>query len=269
MLEIYGNQRYVDYKPTDIQCMGCIGSAILPTPPNLAKMTPSSEVVAIWSWEPDTIHCIATDTQNYSIVNARDPDLAPKFLAHIVDNGTRVVGYIIERIPDAREAGPEDSEKSRATPRRLHTVGLAHDLGSPIRHEFLLRTDGAILFQGFGGLRQTTDRETMDHDLEDLEDILSWSPSAFERWTGPEDVKYQAILDESKDHDRFLHPFVRHQLRAGGYKTVAAEQHKEMVAELAAKDYEWTIHDIRNWRQRFRALEKASDAGTAKEEPSS
>lgn len=255
------NQNGPGRRPKDIQCMNWLHAEIIPTPSSLSSITSGSNVVAIWSWEPSDIHGIADATHNYSIINARDPGLAPKFLAHITDNGTRVVGYVTERIVGAREAGPEDLEKCRATLSRFHALRLVHDSGPPWRHMFLVRSDGTMLLQHFGGCRETTDTEDMEHNLEDLEDILSRSPSQFERHNGPVDLKYNAIIEEFKKRDGFVHPIVGYLLSAGGYKTVTAEQHTELIAKLAAKDYIWTWKDMVKWRKRFRVLAGAGATG--------
>lgn len=128
-----GNQDEIPRTVTDIQCMNHLGAAVLPTPAGIATAMLGPEVIGIWAWQPDHAHGIADESHVYSIIQARDPGLAPRFFAHITDNGTRVIGFLLERIADAREAGPADLEKCKDTLSRLHALGIAYGRrrGSP------------------------------------------------------------------------------------------------------------------------------------------
>lgn len=251
---------------TDIQCMNQVYAEVLPTPADIAAAAPGPEVIGIWAWQPGHSHGMAAESHAYSIIQARDPGLAPRFLGHITENGTRIIGFLLERIVGAREAGPADLEKCTAALSRLHALGIAY--GGPLRrHSFLVcgssSSGDAVLLQGFGGSFETTDKEVLGRELEGLELVLS-QPSELERFNGPVDMKRSDLMMEFLSHG-LIHPFVVFQLGSSGSITVTAEQHKEMVAELAANDYNWTEEDMERAKQRFGGSADAAGVGTGSE----
>ena len=234
---------------TDIQCMNRVSAVVFPTPASIAAVAQGPDVVGVWAWPPGHAHGITDETHIYSIIQARDPGMAPRFLAHITDNGTRVIGFLLERIADAREAGLGDLEKCRNALSRLHALGIAY--GGPLkRHSFLVRGDDAVLLQGFGGSFETTDQEVLGRELEGLGQVLAQQPSELEKFNAPIDMELSDKLIEFRSHG-VTHPFVRWQVANGERVTLTAEQHKEMVAELAANDYRWTEEDMEKAKQRF------------------
>jgi hypothetical protein len=243
---------------TDIQCMNRVSALVLPTPADMAT-TVGPEVVGVWAWQPGCAHGIADESHAYSILQGCEPSIAPRFLAHITDSGTRVIGFLLERVADAREAGPADLKKCRDALSRLHAVGIAHG-GRLRRHSFLVRSSGAVLLQGFGGSYETTDKEALDRELEGLEHVLAQEPSELEKMNAPIDMRRSDMLLEFLSHG-VVHPFVNWQLANRGRVTLTSEQHKEMVAELAANDYRWTEEDSKRAKQRFGGLADVADAG--------
>ncbi|KAI1361993.1 hypothetical protein F5Y08DRAFT_313347 [Xylaria arbuscula] len=234
----------------DIQCMNHLYATILPTPAGIATATLGPEVIGFWAWPPGHAHGTADESHAYSIIQARDPGLAPRFLAHITDNGTRVIGSLLERIADAREAGPADLEKCKDALSRLHALGMAHG-GLLMRHSFLVCGGGdTVLLQGFGGSFKTTDEEVLARELEGLEQVLAQQPSELEKSNAPIDIELSDRLLEFHSHG-LIHPFANWQLRNRKRVTLTAEQHKEMVAELAANNYLWTDEDMEKAKQRF------------------
>jgi len=243
------NQNDIPRVATDIQCMNHVSAAVLPTPAGIATAALGPEVIGVWAWPPGHAHGIADESHVYSIIQARDPGLAPCFIAHITDNSTRVIGFLFERIADAREAGPADLEKCKDTLSRLHALGIAY--GGPLkRHSFLVCGGDAVLLQGFGGSFKTTDKEVLDRELEGLEQVLAQQPSELEKFNAPIDMKLSDRLIEFQSHG-LTHPFVNWQLANSKRVTLTAEQHRGMVAELAANNYRWTEEDMERAKQRF------------------
>ncbi|KAI5852054.1 hypothetical protein GGS23DRAFT_541688 [Durotheca rogersii] len=257
------NQDDIPCMATDIQCMNHISAAVLPTPAGMATATLGPEVIGVWAWPPGHAHGIADESHVYSIIQARDPGMAPRFLAHVTDNGTRVIGFLLERIADAREAGPADLEKCKDTLSRLHALGIAY--GGPLkRHSFLVCDGGAVLLQGFGGSFETTDKEVLGRELEGLEQVLAQQPSELEKFNAPVDIKLSDRLVEFRSHG-LTHPFVHWQLANSKRVTLTAEQHREMVAELAANNYRWTEEDMERAKQRFGGSADVAVVGAAGE----
>jgi hypothetical protein len=75
--------------------------------------------------------------------------MAPRFLVHVTDNDTRVIGFLLERIANAREAGPADLEKCKDTLSRLRALGIAY--GGPLKRYSFLVCDGDVAFSGAAG----------------------------------------------------------------------------------------------------------------------
>lgn len=248
---------------TDIQCMNHVSAAVFPTPTSITTAASEPEVIGIWAWQPGHAHGIKNESSIYSIIQARDTGIAPRFIAHVTDNGTRVIGFLLERIADAREAGPTDLEKCRDTLSRLHALGIAY--GGPLkRHSFLVCGGGTVLLQGFGGSFEMTDEEVLGQELEGLEQVLTQQPSELEMFNAPVDMMLSDKLVEFQSHG-LTHPFVFWQLANGGRVTLAAEQHREMVAELAANDYRWTGEDMERAKQRFGGSADVAVTGAAGE----
>jgi hypothetical protein len=68
---------------------------------------------------PFHAHATEDESHVYSVITAWDPGLVPEFLAHITDNGSRVIGFVLEYVAGAREAGLGDLEKCRDALKRL------------------------------------------------------------------------------------------------------------------------------------------------------
>ncbi|OIW34243.1 hypothetical protein CONLIGDRAFT_566105 [Coniochaeta ligniaria NRRL 30616] len=257
------NKDEVSRMVTDIQCMNHVSAVVLPIPASIATATLGPEVIGVWTWQPGHAHGIAAESHTYSVIQARDPGLAPRFLAHVTDNGTRVIGFLLERVSDAREAGLADLEKCRDTLRRLHALGIAK--GGPLRrHSFLVRGDGAVLLQGFGGSFETTDREVLGLELEGLEHVLVQQPSELEKLNAPVDMELSNKLLEFLSHG-LMHPFVLCQRANSKRVTLTVEQHRGMVAEIAANNYCWTEEDMERAKQRFGSSTDVAVVGAADE----
>jgi hypothetical protein len=158
------------------QTAGHISAAILPlttTTASASSFSSPSEAVGIWAWQPDLTHGIANETHIYSLLEARAApgSIAPRFLGHITDNGTRVVGFLVEKYAAARAAGHGDLAECKKVLAKLHAAGVAY--GGVLRKDsFLVREDGAAMMQRFGGAFETEDGEVLAKEMEKLEEVL-------------------------------------------------------------------------------------------------
>lgn len=59
------------------------------------------------------------ETTAYQWVSGHN--IGPQFLGHLTEDG-RVIGFLMEHIPNARHAGPQDLEICREVLSRLHDL---------------------------------------------------------------------------------------------------------------------------------------------------
>ncbi|KKY31878.1 putative alpha-galactosidase a [Diaporthe ampelina] len=193
-------------KPTDLQCMDYVSASIVATPPGVA--TEAREVIRVTDWIPDNWVGIETDVRAHQTVQARDPGLVPRLVAHVTENHSRVVGFLLEHIAGAREAGTADLDACKAALARLHALGIAK--GPLSRHSFL--DDKGI-------------EEAMRAEKEGLEEVLAWSPSVFE--------------DQAAAMLRRVDP--RRESQKGGARiTLTVEQHGVLSEGYKANGFRWT-----------------------------
>lgn len=260
-----------DDSRVELQCLGHLSALVLPTPASLPASIKT--VVGISAWQPGPhAHALSAESHIYRLIhsNPAQSTLAPRFLGHIVDNlndGTheRVIGFLLEHIPNAREAGPQDLKECREALGRLHALRVAY--GRPLgKGSFLVCGEGEgkrVLMQGFAcAFEMEGDEEggegreeTMSRELAQLEEALN-QPSELERRNKPVDP------EESEQWLAFLghgmvHPFVhwlkksgRHS-EEGGKVPLTVEQHRELVEELAANGYRWGEEDLERVKGRF------------------
>ena len=176
-----------DHPQTDIQCNFHLSGAVLAprllllpsNDPGQAQEHEHKETIAVWAWEPDSQFALANESSMYALLHTTSTTTtttppAPRFLGHITDNGTRVVGFVLERLAGVREAGLGDLEGCRAALGRLHALGVAYGVGGLRRHSFLVGEGGEVMMQGFGGAyRVDEDGEgVLDGEMEALERVL-------------------------------------------------------------------------------------------------
>jgi tRNA A-37 threonylcarbamoyl transferase component Bud32 len=75
----------------------------------------------------------------------------------------------MERIKDARHAGPQDLESCRKALSRLHCLGIHH--GDTNRFNFLIRGSQAVLID-FDSARKCGDPDALQKELEHLPNSL-------------------------------------------------------------------------------------------------
>lgn len=166
-------------KPTELQCMDYVSAEIVVAPPGLP--TDAKEVVRVSDWIPGHYVGVETDARAHETIQARDPGLTPRLVAHVTENHSRVIGFLLERVPGAREAGAADLDACRAALARLHALGITK--GQLSRHSFLVREDGSVMIQGpFSTSSGDAEgiEDAMKAEMESLEEVLARSPSVFE-----------------------------------------------------------------------------------------
>lgn len=118
---------------------------------------------ARFEWE---IQYLENETIAYEWIEGHE--IGPRFLGHLTEDG-RVIGFLMERITNARHAGPNDLAACQQTLRRLHHLGIQH--GDTNRFNFLIRGQKAVLID-FDTARKCDDQETLHKELETLQGYL-------------------------------------------------------------------------------------------------
>jgi predicted Ser/Thr protein kinase len=93
-----------------------------------------------------------------------DYDIGPRFLGHLTEEG-RAIGFLMERIPAERHAGPQDLESCQEALSRLHDLGIRH--GDINRFNFLICQSKAVLID-FDTAQKCDNRDLLLEELEDL-----------------------------------------------------------------------------------------------------
>ncbi|KAI1101735.1 alpha-galactosidase A [Jackrogersella minutella] len=133
------------------------------------KGSPAPEEMVVkaarFYWE---IRYMEAETRMYQILEGRG--MAPKFLGHIHEAG-RVIGFLLEKIPDGRNAEPADKEICRAALRRFHALGFVH--GDPNKYNFIIRPDGQVLLIDFDNVKPCTDPALLEAEIASLDGQLA------------------------------------------------------------------------------------------------
>jgi hypothetical protein len=248
-------------KPTDLQCMDYVSAYVIPAPTGIVTGH-AQEVVRVSDWLPGHWVGIERETRAHQIIQARDPSLAPRFLAHITENCSRVIGFLLEHIPDAREAGLEDLEKCRAALARLHALGIVK-AGELKRHSFLVNKDGSVVIRGpfthHDPAEESVDDlgEVMEAELDSLETVLAQSPSEFEdqsaRMLRLVDPRRTKMLGQFERAHGLVVPFVYWQesSEGGGRITLTVEEHGVLAKEFEENGFRWTSELQQRAEERF------------------
>ncbi|PYH47042.1 alpha-galactosidase A precursor [Aspergillus saccharolyticus JOP 1030-1] len=117
-----------------------------------------------WHWY---MYSMENETKVYQWLDGHG--IGPRFLGHLTEHG-RVIGFLIERISNARPAGTEDVEPCREALSQLHALGLLH--GDINRHNFLIR-DGKATLIDFSTTRKCDDEDMFREEMEALPDCLA------------------------------------------------------------------------------------------------
>ncbi|ORY55261.1 uncharacterized protein BCR38DRAFT_491170 [Pseudomassariella vexata] len=150
--------------------------------------------------------------QQFSIIQSRDPGLAPRFLAHVTENHSQVIEFLLKHIPDAHKASLPNLEKCKAALAQLHALGIVKSQLQ--RHSFLVRDDCSVLIQGpfDAHLVDVGDNdEIMKMEMESLEAVLARSPSVYQdqsaRILRMVDPQRSKLFEDFEKADGFVVPF--------------------------------------------------------------
>ncbi|KAI1498811.1 alpha-galactosidase A [Biscogniauxia marginata] len=115
-----------------------------------------------------TIQYMEAETRMYQVLEGRG--IAPKFLGHIHEAG-RVIGFLLEKVPDGRNAEPADLEICEAALRRFHALGFVH--GDCNKYNFIIRPDGQVILIDFDKAKTCADPALMEAEIASLEGQLA------------------------------------------------------------------------------------------------
>lgn len=118
---------------------------------------------ARFEWE---ITYLENETTAYQWIEGHN--IGPRFLGHLTE-GDRVIGFLMERIVNARNAGPGDLDTCQRELSKLHQLGLRH--GDVNRINFLVQGSRAVLLD-FDTARKCDDQDRLCQELEALPEAL-------------------------------------------------------------------------------------------------
>ena len=123
-------------------------------------------IVAKFARFPWEIQYLENETTAYQWISGHD--IGPRFLGHLTEND-RVIGFLMERVTNARHAGPEDFETCAEVLSRLHGLGVRH--GDTNRFNFLI-CDSKTIMIDFDTAQECDDRSLLLGELENLNACL-------------------------------------------------------------------------------------------------
>lgn len=92
---------------------------------------------ARFDWE---VRYMEFETTAYQRIHGHS--IGPRFLGHLTEHG-RVIGFLMERITNAREPGLEDRETCKEVLTRLHGLGVKHNDAN--HHNFLISDSKTVM----------------------------------------------------------------------------------------------------------------------------
>ncbi|KAF3352002.1 Replication factor C subunit 2 [Verticillium dahliae VDG1] len=153
----------------ELQCHGQLTARVVTTPSRYGQCPTA---ICFWIWQPHFRYGLYADSKMYAAIEGHG--IAPKFLAHITENRSRVIGHMLERLK-VRLATIHDMGKCQAVLARLHGLGITH--GGLSRHSFLIDDERRCAYlHGFVNSYHTTDNGVLQAELNSLGRILPRKP---------------------------------------------------------------------------------------------
>ncbi len=121
--------------------------------------------MARFYWE---VQYMEAETRMYQVLEGQG--IAPEFLGHVHEAG-RVIGFLLEKVVDGRNAESSDLEVCKATLRRFHALGFVH--GDCNKYNFIIRPDGRAVLIDFDHSKPCTDPALMEAEIASLEGQLA------------------------------------------------------------------------------------------------
>jgi hypothetical protein len=144
----------------EVQCQGQMYCGVFP------GQLGHTEVVVSTEWYPDDIYGVRHETAVYAAIQGHN--IGPEFLAHVTENQSRVIGYMVEKLR-GQAAGSEDISACCDVLGRLHGLGIGY---GDFRPGCFLRTERGIVMHGFGGAFWTSDQKRLDGEMSRLREWL-------------------------------------------------------------------------------------------------
>lgn len=175
------------------------------------------------AWSPTQIYLVDAITDIYYRIQLRG--IAPKFSAHVMENRSRVIGYMVQAF-QGLPATVHDLAACREVPSKLHELETVY--GS-LRPSSFLVTNGQVFLHEFSNSYVTDDSEELGAEMVQLEEGLKSGGGFFKCLTEELSQKLLAI----QERDGKLHPLlVLYSQREGRLMEVTAEEHKQMLGTL-------------------------------------
>ncbi|KAM0283753.1 hypothetical protein ACHAQH_002342 [Verticillium albo-atrum] len=121
--------------------------------------------MARFHWE---IPYIEAETRMYQVLE--DKGIAPQVLGHIHEEG-RVMGILLEKVPDGRPAEPSDLKRCKAALGRFHALGYIH--GDCNKYNFIIRPDDEVVLIDFEKARKCDEEAMLEAEMASLESQLA------------------------------------------------------------------------------------------------
>ncbi|KAI0201008.1 hypothetical protein F4808DRAFT_426207 [Astrocystis sublimbata] len=121
--------------------------------------------MARFFWE---VQYMEAETRMYQVLEGQS--IAPKFLGHVHEAG-RVIGFLLEKVVDGRNAESTDLETCKATLRRFDALGFVH--GDCNKYNFIVCPDGQAVLIDFDHSEPCTDPALMEAEMASLEEQLA------------------------------------------------------------------------------------------------
>ncbi|KAJ3569495.1 hypothetical protein NPX13_g6065 [Xylaria arbuscula] len=121
--------------------------------------------MARFYWE---VQYMEAETRMYQVLKGQD--IAPEFLGHVHEAG-RVIGFLLEKVVDGRNAESSDLEVCKAALRRFHALGFVH--GDCNKYNFIICPDGRAVLIDFDHSKACTDPSLMEAEIASLEGQLA------------------------------------------------------------------------------------------------